>query len=240
MSLNSSKTKSMVVGTRQKLQNHKDPLDLKVAGEPLSQVKSHKLLGITIDDHLSWQPHIDKLCKIVSRNLFLLSRLKHIVSLEAKRAFFFAHILSHMNYISNVFDECANDHMLRLVSLHKRAVRQVISKSNASYEERCVAMRTLPLKKQLLYNKCLLVHKIKIGEVPTYLLDVITDSHRTQSDLGPRNETKIYPDVRIDLFKGSLKFSGAKAWSEYVPSHLKRLSTRSFKVKFFEHLLNSP
>ena len=240
MSLNSSKTKSMVVGTRQKLQKHRHTLDLKLTGESLIQVKHHKLLGITIDDHLSWQLHINNICKTISRNIFLLSKLKHVVSYEAKRAFFFAHILSHVNYVSNVFDECANDHMLRLQSLHKRAVKQVMSKSNTSYNERCVAMRTLPLKKQLLYNKGLLVHKIKSGKVPAYLLNIITDSHRVQSDLGPRNETQIYPDVRIDLFKCSLKFSGAKAWSECIPPHLKRLSPKSFKTKFFEHLLKSP
>ena len=40
---------------------------------------------------------INNMCKTVSRNIFLLSKLSQIVSQNSKLAFFFAHIMSHMN-----------------------------------------------------------------------------------------------------------------------------------------------
>ena len=35
----------------------------------IKEVKSTKLLGITIDNKLSWKYHIDNICKTVSRNI---------------------------------------------------------------------------------------------------------------------------------------------------------------------------
>ena len=64
---------------------------------PIEQVLKHRLLGVTVDEQLKWQTHINSICTTVSRNIFLLSKLSQIVSQKSKLAFFFAHIMSHMN-----------------------------------------------------------------------------------------------------------------------------------------------
>ena len=43
---------------------------------PLEQVSSNKFLGIVVDDNLSWKPHVDKICKLMSRNIGIINRLK--------------------------------------------------------------------------------------------------------------------------------------------------------------------
>ena len=65
--------------------------------ETTEQVSKHRLLGVTVDEQLKWQTHINNICRTVSRNIFLLSKLSQIVSQKSKLAFFFAHIMSHMN-----------------------------------------------------------------------------------------------------------------------------------------------
>ena len=76
------------------------PLNLKFETTPVEQVSKHRLLGVTVDEQLKWQTHINNTCRTVSRNIFLLSKLSQIVSQKSKLAFFFAHIMSHMNYVS--------------------------------------------------------------------------------------------------------------------------------------------
>ena len=64
MALHPDKTKFMLVTRRQKRQNfvpHLPPLIIK--SDVTEEVQSHKVLGITIDNNLSWTPHVNALCK---------------------------------------------------------------------------------------------------------------------------------------------------------------------------------
>ena len=123
MALNPTKTKCMSMTTRQKHQKKQLPLNLKFETTPIEQVLKHRLLGVTVDEQLKWQTHINNICRTVSRNICLLSKLSQIVSQKSKLAFFFAHTMSHMNYVLNAWDGCACVHMKQLYSLHKRALK---------------------------------------------------------------------------------------------------------------------
>ena len=70
MVINSIKTKSMTIATRQKLQLSPLPLDLVLNGAKIDQVSEHRLLGITIDNKLRWDSHISYVCNTVSRRVF--------------------------------------------------------------------------------------------------------------------------------------------------------------------------
>jgi len=98
MALDPSKTKRMLMATRQK---HQLPCNLNLETTPIEQVSKHRLLGVTVNEQLKWQTHINNICRTVSRNTFFLSKLSQIVSHKAKFAFFFAHIMSHINYVLN-------------------------------------------------------------------------------------------------------------------------------------------
>ena len=63
MKLHPSKTESMLIATRQKLQLHPPPLRLFLNSEPINQVTEHRLLGVTVDSQLSWHEHVERVCK---------------------------------------------------------------------------------------------------------------------------------------------------------------------------------
>ena len=76
MCLHPEKTKCMVITTRQKHQRSPLCLKLEVNFETVTQVKEHRILGLTIDDELKWQSHVGNVCKTVSKKVFLMSQLK--------------------------------------------------------------------------------------------------------------------------------------------------------------------
>ena len=80
MALNPTKTKCMLMATRQKTQKKQLPLNLKFETTPIEQVSKHHLLGVTVDEQLKWQTHINNICRTVSINIFVLSKLSQIVS----------------------------------------------------------------------------------------------------------------------------------------------------------------
>jgi hypothetical protein len=120
MVLNPQKTKSMIVSTRQKHQLSPTPLDLSIGNCSIEQVSEFKLLGVTIDNSLRWHSHIENVCKHISKNIFLLSRLQSIISYDARKAFFNAHIKAHIDYASILWDGCSDVIFKHINSLHRR------------------------------------------------------------------------------------------------------------------------
>ena len=108
MVINPIKTKSMTIATRQKHQLSPLPLDLVLHGAKIEQVSEHRLLGITIENKLRWDSHINNVCKTVSRRVFLLSKLRYIVDTDTRKLFFNVHIKPHIDYASVVWDGCSD------------------------------------------------------------------------------------------------------------------------------------
>ena len=64
MVLNASKTKSLLVtGKRLKKKASDTNFKLSCNGRETEKITSHKLLGVKLDNHLSFTEHIDDICK---------------------------------------------------------------------------------------------------------------------------------------------------------------------------------
>ena len=130
MILHPAKTKSMLLTTWQ-LEHH------------IEQVHEHRPLGFIIDDEFSWRPNIIGICKIVSKNLYLLSQLRHFVDTPKRKLFYHAQISPHLTYASTVWDGCSDILFNKLNSLHRRAAKLMISDSSLSTA--CLPSRVLKM-----------------------------------------------------------------------------------------------
>ena len=77
MALHQNKTKFMLTTTRQKRQNivsYFHPLT--VQSITIEEVQKHRVLGVIIDNSLSWTPHVNSLCKKKSIKTFQLCKIK--------------------------------------------------------------------------------------------------------------------------------------------------------------------
>ena len=103
MSLNAKKTKCMYATTRQKRKKMKSKFPpLFISNNKIDEVESHKILGVVIDKDLSWSDHINSLGKSLSRKTLQLAKIKHFLDNHSRKLFFNAHILSMIDYASNL------------------------------------------------------------------------------------------------------------------------------------------
>ena len=99
MVINMPKTKCMVVGTRARLQSqHSKCLDLTISGTPIEQVEELKLLGLLIDQHLTWQSHLDYICTKVAQRVALIRRIKSFLSTDDRLIFYRAMVAPLYEY----------------------------------------------------------------------------------------------------------------------------------------------
>ena len=73
MAINPSKTTCMVIGSKGN-NNNLGQLTLKIEGNSITNVHVQKLLGVYIDQHLTWSTHIDKTCSKIVSKLYLLKK----------------------------------------------------------------------------------------------------------------------------------------------------------------------
>ena len=234
MIIHPEKTKCMIIATRQREQRTRPKLKLKLENKNIEQVKNHKMLGVTIDSELNWNQHIENIFKRISKNIFLLTKLKKYAKIENLKLFFNAHILSHINYASTLYDGCSKDMLKQLNSIYRRAVKHLIFQPGLPTDDKLQKLKLLPLEKHLQYNKLILMQKIVNGKTPSYLTKLIK-----KSTIRLDSKNLITPPSRIDLYQTSLAFSGSQQWNK-LPMELKKLtSLYSFKKRVHEHLLKN-
>ena len=78
--LNMTKTKFMLIGSRQRLSTLKVSLTITIYDSQARQVTTAKSLGVTIENKLNWGSHIDKLTKKVPSGIGAIKRIWHLVS----------------------------------------------------------------------------------------------------------------------------------------------------------------
>jgi len=61
---------------RKRLSNEGRKLEIELEGSTLEQVENVKLLGLELDEELSFDIHIDSLCKKISKRIGTLNRIK--------------------------------------------------------------------------------------------------------------------------------------------------------------------
>lgn len=207
MVVHPDKTEAMLICSRQKRQRLKETeLQIQYNHNKLKQVTEHKLLGVIIDQNLSWQVHVNSLVKQLSSSVFQLSQIKHFVDEHCRRIFYYSFIQSRLDYCSVVWGKCALSILKPLVSLQKRAIK-LIDKSSMPTHELFKHLDILPLHLSIRHNTLVFIHKINYGTAPRYLKSAIKFQSLHESNRA------IIPQTKLDLFKMSLSYNGSKEWN---------------------------
>ena len=171
---------------------------------------------------------INNMCRTVSRNIFLLSKLSQIVSQISKLAFFFAHTVAYELCFKCMGWMCRCAHEAAVFS--PQTCRKILD-ANFQYrlQTQVLCSQTTPFK-QLLLNKCV------NGKAPQYLKDLMIPSER----LHVHGNKHLLPRTRIDIFKTSFSFSGSLAFNSLAHHVRYPMELKTFKMKAFQALAKPP
>ena len=147
--------------------------------------------------------------------------------------FFHAHVMSRINYVSNVWDGCSDVHIQKAYSCTQTCSQILCAASPMLTGRGRISYGPLPLKEHLQCNKCILVHKVIHNKSPQYLRQLVQIGAR--SDHSSRSSILILPKTRIDIYKMSFAYSGSLCWNA-LPRSLKiACSVSTFKSKALRH-----
>ena len=120
ISLNVKKTEMVIFKAKRKKFN--DTVKIKLSGKRIYATASVRHLGVKIDQHLTWQHHINDLSVKLNRANALLFKIRKFVDDKILRSIYFAIFETNLNYSSLVWAQNYNA-INRLVILQKKGLR---------------------------------------------------------------------------------------------------------------------
>ena len=121
LTLNSSKTEFLSIGSRQRLSNVNKNLEIKINQTPVEQVAHTKPLGLYIDQNLHWQFHILEMSKKTPPGISAIKRIRNFVSREILLTIYNSLIQPHFDYCSKVWGSCSKGLSQKLQTLQIHA-----------------------------------------------------------------------------------------------------------------------
>ena len=152
MVLNTLKTKVMLITTKQKRNGlNKDGIELKYNDDPLQTIANDKILGVFVDNNLSWSEHVKHISKKIASNVWLLSKTKMFLSQEHRIQFYKSYIQPHIDFCNIVWGNTTETNKMKIFRMQKRAVRVLLDYNVESTTE---AMKSLNI--QSIYDRLFL------------------------------------------------------------------------------------
>ena len=124
MQLSIIKTKVALVGSKQRINRITDSdkqIKIIINDIRIEQVSHSKLLGIHIDESLTWNLQVTKVKKTVAYKLFLLKRIRPFLPTQSRIMFFNYYIKPYLEYCCSIWGSTSQENINIVVKLQKRA-----------------------------------------------------------------------------------------------------------------------
>ena len=113
---------------------NKENTSITIGQSPLMESQNDKLLGITVDKKLSFQAHIDNVCKKAGQKLHALARVSKYMNEQQLRITMTSFVTSQFSYCPLVWmchDRKSNN---KINKIHERGLRLMTRDTTASFE----------------------------------------------------------------------------------------------------------
>ena len=127
-------------------------------GEELDNTRSHKLLGVYVDQDLSVDEHIEQLCKKLAKRIALLRSIRQYLPLNERIFFYNPTVKSVFLYSGAVWS-----------STYKCNIRRIFLGLNKREQRTVTLFKRLDWTDEINVNKLCLVYKCLNGQCPEYL-----------------------------------------------------------------------
>ena len=235
LSLNIDKTNFMIFHAHQKRISPTSTISIE--RKNILRVNETKFIGVTMDSHLTWASHLNRVKQKVARGLGVLNRARKVFNQPLLVTLYNGLILPHFTYCIEVWGNAAQIHMMSLFKLQKRCMRIIKS---TSFKE-----HTLPIFKDLnilpmslLYQHRLILFMFKYvkGLLPDIFDHLFTRNNARNTR--QRFHFKIKP-FKSTLFSKTVRIEGVRQWNNITHKIDHCCSYHTFKKNLKGFLLQT-
>ena len=233
---------NQMIGNADKCQlitNKKGNFSITIKDEVVSNSETAKILGVTFDSALSFEPHIRQICRIGNSKLNAIARMSRFLNVQQRLKILNAFFCSQFKYCPLVWMFHSRHLGKKIDRMQERCLRIVFSDETSSFQELLVLGRGITLHQRNIQLLAIELYKVK------HQLSSIKGSNNifplNQSIVVTRNRTEFKSrSINSELHgKNSLSFLGPKIW-ELIPKNLREIENlKKFKSKIKHWILST-
>ena len=238
LSVNFQKTHYMIISCPQKANK------LKFNLHNIEEKNHIKYLGIYIDNNLNWAPHIQHINSKISKNLGILFRLCHFLTLNTLKQRYYSLIYPYFDYAIMSWGKTYPSRLTKVQTKQNKCYICCIffshnRESSAPYFK---LLDILNIDNIFKLKISLLAHKVSknltnIPEVFQNYLVKVSDIHSCNTRYASNLKFHV-PHVKSNYGKHTFRFAITKTWEE-IPTKIKTLSYHKFEKEYKQILVNS-
>lgn len=238
LSVNPTKTKSLLVGRKSKTNSTNKGENLKIGNEPLQWVNSFCYLGLEIDENLDFNAAIEQMHRKAAfkfRSMYIIrDSLTTFGSITMAKSM----IIPYLDYGILFMSSCLTTAIQRLQRLQNKVLKSALHlNSKAGTLHIHSPARVLLIKDRIRLNQLSLIHHGVLNKLSIFPL-LQTPNIRTRSRSTDDPEL-ILTKPNTEHFRKSLFYAGFTDWNA-LPPDMKNCNTLStFKHKLKSMILDS-
>jgi hypothetical protein len=192
------------------------PLERIHSNHPNPDSRSYKLLGILLDEHLSFNANTTLLLSKISKSSFILNRSKHFLPKSSLLTLYYSLIHSHLSYCPIIASCTSKANLNKIFQAQKRVIRIIThSKYNDHTDPLFSELDILPYPKMVLQAKLHFMHSYHYNYAPSSFNDTWILNAIRYPDRELRNADEYYiPRPNLTLFTKLPLHSLPSAWND--------------------------
>ena len=201
-----------------------------------------KYLGLTFDNSLSFEPHINNLARKLSKAVGILSKVKVYLNTSALCSLHYALFHCHIQYGIITWSSTYKTYLKKLVTLQNKAVKIV---GNGTWNDRATRyyakLKILKLQDLVKLETAAFVYNYKSGQLPPTFRNYFTALNNIH--VKTTRATALYnffvPFFKTLKLQRSIKYQGPKIWNSLDLEIKNSKSLKAFKSRLKNLLLAS-
>ena len=237
LKMNPTKTVFTLLGTQHAVKKNAD-FSFQMHDHNFSQSKTVKVLGVVVDQALTWENHVSLVVRRCTGILVSLYRFRRHFTTEALLAVIQAHVLSHILYCLPVWASASGIQRKRIQKLLHFAVRVVTGKRRT--ERVTPALRSLgwlDIDGMIAERDCVRVYRALNDPDAPIAMRRMFSQRRETALRDTRLAHSAYLDlplVRLTATQHTFSYRAATSWNALPPAIQQCSSLRQFKTRLRE------
>ena len=203
-----------------------DATEITCQNQQINKVNHCRLLGLTMDDNLTYREHIDQMCSKIHKNIYGLRILARNTSFYIAKTFYFSNIQSHLRYAILFWG--SSSHAGRAFVAQKCAFRAL---HGLGFRDSC---RGLFAGEGVLTVPAIYVYESIsfLMKHPEYFLE-----YRSNTSFSERHgQCYRLPRHRLTKYEKGAIYACIRLWNK-IPGNIKKLTTqRAMRRAVFQYL----
>ena len=231
LSINFGQHKSYFIVHTYRRTLNTDDLHISLNGNILQNMDEGLFLGVTIDNKLKYQTHINNICAKIAKSIGIIYNLKKLkVPLSVLKQVYYSLVYPYLNYNVCSYAGTYPTYLNRILLLQKRLVRIISNAPFLAHTDRLFQENKI-LKITDIYNLNIGLYMYDHRQTGLYVR-THTYNTRNRSDLIPNRP-------RLNITRNSISVAGPNIWNS-IPLSIKNAPSRSsFKHQYKNLLLSA-